>query len=146
MGGLLLYDITVYPYQFIVTVYDYCLVSSHSKEGNTFSFLHCVVRYYRTCDEKTITSTNFCKTWFVSQGFPHLEMRYIFLLLTPLTASGVVIYLMMLPTDYLMPHGKVTGKRWIEKLWKSGHGLIKTLSWNLPRGINEKQTEPLNGW
>ena len=74
MSGFLLYDITVYPYQFIVTVHDYCLVSSHSKEGNTFSFLHCVVRYYRTCDEKTITATNFCKTLFVQEN-PIFEAR-----------------------------------------------------------------------
>jgi hypothetical protein len=42
------------------------------------------------------------------QGVPHLEIRYIFLLLT---ASGVVIYLTMLPTDYIMPNGKITGEK-----------------------------------
>jgi len=67
MSGLLLCDITVYPYKFIVTVHDYRLVSSHSKEENTFSFLHYVVRYYWTCDEKTITATNL-----VCMGKPHI--------------------------------------------------------------------------
>jgi len=51
------------------------------------------------------------KNPYLKQGVPHLEIRYIFLLLTALTASGVVIYLMMLPTDYIMPHGKITGER-----------------------------------
>ena len=31
--------------------------------------------------------------------------NYILLLLTALTASGVVIYLMKLPTDYIVSHG-----------------------------------------
>ena len=74
MSGLLLCDITVYPYQFIVTVHEYHLVSSHSKEENTFSFLYYVVRYYWTCDEKTIRATNFCKTWFVQEK-PIFEAR-----------------------------------------------------------------------
>jgi hypothetical protein len=51
------------------------------------------------------------KNPYLKHGFPNLEMRYIFLLLTPFTASGVVVYLMMLPTDYLMSNGKVTGER-----------------------------------
>jgi hypothetical protein len=51
------------------------------------------------------------KNPYLKQGFPHLQMRYIFLLFTPLTASGVVIYLMMLPTDYIMPYGKITGEK-----------------------------------
>lgn len=48
---------------------------------------------------------------YLIQGVPHLEIRYIFLLLTAFTASGVVIYLMMLPTDYILPHGKITGEK-----------------------------------
>jgi hypothetical protein len=86
------------------------------------------------------------KNPYLKQGVSHLKIRYIFLLLTALTASGVVMYLMMLPTDYIMPHGKITGKDELKRLWKSDHGLIKTLSWHLPRGINEKQTEHQNSW
>jgi hypothetical protein len=48
-----------------------------------------------------------------------------------LTASGVVIYLTMLPTDYIMPNGKITGEKWIEKAvnkwsWPNQEAILAT--------------------